>query len=156
MPPSPSKPKSRARIEAYLGGHRGEALAAWFLRLKLYRIIGRRYEDGTKGLVVLRPEHLEVDEAPDGPADPGAWRVLRRRFTGTEILYEVGAADGARLWVEAGHAVRRLRLGDAVRLRVREIETVMFSTGHGAHETLARVAGEWPASTPLTKVERSG
>ncbi|SEQ22114.1 putative endonuclease [Devosia sp. YR412] len=44
MPPSPSKPKSKARIEAYRGGHRGEALAAWYLRLKLYRIIARRYK----------------------------------------------------------------------------------------------------------------
>lgn len=44
MPPSPSKPKSKARIEAYLGGHRGEALAAWFLRAKLYRIVATRYK----------------------------------------------------------------------------------------------------------------
>lgn len=44
MPPSPSKPKSKARIAAYLSGHRGEALAAWFLRLKLYRIVQRRYK----------------------------------------------------------------------------------------------------------------
>ena len=44
MPPSPSKPKSRARVEAHLGGHRGEALAAWFLRLKLYRIVATRYK----------------------------------------------------------------------------------------------------------------
>nr|WP_236894416.1 YraN family protein [Devosia sp. SL43] len=44
MPPSPSKPKSKARIAAYRGGHRGEALAAWFLRLKLYRIVARRYK----------------------------------------------------------------------------------------------------------------
>ncbi|SFB96837.1 YraN family protein [Devosia psychrophila] len=44
MPPSPSKPKSKARIQAYLGGHRGEALAAWYLRFKLYRIIARRYK----------------------------------------------------------------------------------------------------------------
>lgn len=44
MPPSPSKPKSKARIAAYLGGHRGEAIAAWYLRLKLYRIIARRYK----------------------------------------------------------------------------------------------------------------
>lgn len=52
MPPSPSKPSnrrvsrepSRARIAAYLSGHRGETLAAWFLRFKLYRIIGRRYK----------------------------------------------------------------------------------------------------------------
>lgn len=44
MPRSPSKPKSKARIAAHLAGHRGEALAAWFLRLKLYRIIATRYK----------------------------------------------------------------------------------------------------------------
>lgn len=44
MPPSPSRPKSKARIKAYLGGHRGEALAALLLRLKLYRVIARRYK----------------------------------------------------------------------------------------------------------------
>jgi iron(III) transport system ATP-binding protein len=85
-----------------------------------------------RGLVVLRPEHLEVMEAPDGPADGSSWRVLRRRFTGTEILYEVAASDGERLWVEAGHAVRRLRLGDAVNLRLREIETVFFGAAPAA------------------------
>jgi putative endonuclease len=53
MPPSPSKPgnsrpKSRnyqsrsARLGAELYGRRGEDLAAWFLRLKGYRIIARR------------------------------------------------------------------------------------------------------------------
>ena len=77
----------------------------------------------------MRPEHVDVREAPDGPADAGAWRVLRRRFTGTEILYEVIASDGERLWVEAGHAVRRLRLGDTVTLRLRDVETVMFPAG---------------------------
>jgi len=90
-----------------------------------------------RGLVVLRPEHLDVLEAPDGPADAGAWRVLRRRFTGTEILYEVAASDGQRLWVEAGHAVRRLRLGDAVHLRLRDVETVMFPGGGTRESSLA-------------------
>ena len=46
MPRSPSKPKnnkpSKARIAAYRGGHRGEAVAALFLRCKFYRIIARR------------------------------------------------------------------------------------------------------------------
>ena len=56
MPPSRSKPKSKARIEAYLGGHRGEALAAWYLRFKLYRIIARRYKTplGEIDLIVQR------------------------------------------------------------------------------------------------------
>ena len=85
-----------------------------------------------RGLAVIRPEHLDVLEAPDGPADGGSWQVLRRRFTGTEILYEVAAQDGERLWVEAGHAVRRLRVGDAVTLRLRDIETVAFPAGHAA------------------------
>ena len=43
MPRSPSRPRNRARIAAYRGGHRGEAVAAWYLRLKFYRIIARRY-----------------------------------------------------------------------------------------------------------------
>lgn len=103
-------------------------------RFGAVRIVGRRPGDGTRGLVVLRPEHLDVLEAPDGPADASAWRVLRRRFTGTEILYEVAATDDARLWVEAGHAVRRLRVGDAVRLRLRDVETVMFPASRPADD----------------------
>ena len=59
MPPSPSKPKSKARIAAYLGGHRGEALAAWFLRLKLYRIVERRYKTPV-GEIDLIAEHFGV------------------------------------------------------------------------------------------------
>ena len=94
------------------------------------RLVGRGSRADGRGLVVLRPEHLDVEEAPDGPADPGAWRVLRRRFTGTEILYEVVATDEERLWVEAGPAVRRLRVGDAVTLRLRAVETVAFASGH--------------------------
>jgi hypothetical protein len=58
--------------------------------------------------------------------------VLGRRFTGAEILYEVVAPDGERLWVEAGPAVRRLRVGDSVSLRLRDVETVAFSIGHPA------------------------
>jgi iron(III) transport system ATP-binding protein len=98
-------------------------------RFGTVRLVGRGSAEASRGLVVLRPEHLDVHEAPDGPANAGAWRVLRRRFSGTEILYEVASDDGARLWVEAGPAVRRLRLGDTVTLRLREIETVMFAAG---------------------------
>ena len=99
-------------------------------RLGTVRLVTPPREPIGRGLVVLRPEHVDVLEAPDGPADSGAWRVARRRFSGTEILYEVVAPDGDRLWVEAGHAVRRLRLGDAVSLRLRDVETVMFPAGH--------------------------
>jgi putative endonuclease len=56
MPPSPSKSKSSARIAAQLGGQRGEALAALFLRLKLYRVVERRYKTpvGEIDLIVER------------------------------------------------------------------------------------------------------
>jgi iron(III) transport system ATP-binding protein len=96
------------------------------------RLVGPRAARAEgRALVVLRPEHLDVVEAPDGPAEAEGWRVLRRQFAGTEILYEVVAGDGERLWVEAGPGVRRLRVGDTVALRLREVETVAFPTGHG-------------------------
>jgi iron(III) transport system ATP-binding protein len=101
-----------------------------------------------RGLVVLRPEHFDVLEAPDGPAEAGAWRVLRRRFTGTEILYEVAASDGERLWVEAGHAVRRLRVGDAVSLRLRDVETVAFPIALAVH------AGQTAPAAPVRAGDR--
>jgi iron(III) transport system ATP-binding protein len=107
-------------------------------RLGRVRLVGRsaRVEGGA--LAVIRPEHIELEEAVDGPAEAGAWRVVRRRFAGSEILLEVEADDGLRLWCEAGPAVRRLRIGDAVRLRLREVETVAFRpTGHVV-ESVAR------------------
>lgn len=42
MPPSRGKLKSRARLGAELFGRRGETLAAWYLRLKGYRIVATR------------------------------------------------------------------------------------------------------------------
>jgi iron(III) transport system ATP-binding protein len=102
------------------------------------RLVGPRASRAEgRALVVLRPEHLDVVEAPDGGADQAAWSVLRRRFAGTEILYEVVARDGERLWVEAGPGVRRLRVGDTVALRLREVETVAFTTGHPTVEPSA-------------------
>jgi putative endonuclease len=44
MPRSPSKTPSDKRLAAYWRGHRGEALAALFLQLKLYRIRDRRFK----------------------------------------------------------------------------------------------------------------
>jgi putative endonuclease len=86
MPPSPSKPKSRARIEAYLGGHRGETLAAWFLRLKLYRVVQRRYK------------------TPVGEID-----LIAERF-GTTVFVEVKARSKAAVEAEALQAVNRSRI----------------------------------------------
>jgi iron(III) transport system ATP-binding protein len=78
------------------------------------------------GLVLLRPEHFTIYEAPDGPADGDGWEVIARRFSGSEILLEVRAADGQRLWVEAGSRVRHLGIGDRVTVSLRAIETVAF------------------------------
>jgi iron(III) transport system ATP-binding protein len=83
-------------------------------------------------LCLLRPEHFSVQEAPDGPADGSAWKVIDRRFSGSEILLELQASDGQRLWVEAGSRVRHLGLGDRVAVRLRDIETVAF--GRRSHE----------------------
>ena len=65
-------------------------------------------------LCLLRPEHFGIEEAPDGPASTEGWEVIDRRFSGSEILLELRAADGERLWVEAGSRVRHLGLGDRV------------------------------------------
>jgi iron(III) transport system ATP-binding protein len=90
------------------------------------RLVGPAARHVGRALVVIRPEHLQLEEAPDGPADAGGWRVVARRFTGTEILLEIVASDGLRLWAEAGPSVRRLHLGDIVSMRLREVESVAF------------------------------
>jgi hypothetical protein len=94
------------------------------------------------GLVLLRPEHFAIAEAPDGPAQDAGWEVISRRFSGSEILLEVRAADGQRLWVEAGSRVRHLGLGDHVRVALREIETVAFGRrAPVSPETATNVSG---------------
>jgi len=90
-------------------------------------------------LCLLRPEHFSVQEAPDGPADVSAWEVIDRRFSGSEILLELRARDGERLWVEAGSRVRHLGLGDQVAVRLRDIETVAF--GRRGQEPQAQTVG---------------
>ena len=77
-------------------------------------------------LCLLRPEHFSLEEAPDGGVDRDGWGVIDRRFSGSEILLELRADDGERLWVEAGGRVRHLGLGDRVTVRLREVETVAF------------------------------
>jgi len=87
-------------------------------------------------LCLLRPEHFSVEEAPDGAASSDGWQIIDRRFSGSEILLELRAGDGERLWVEAGNRVRRLGLGDRVRVSLRDVETVAF--------------GRTPAVTPAS------
>ena len=101
------------------------------------------------GLVLLRPEHFAIVESPDGRA-AGGWEVIARRFSGSEILLEVRATDGQRLWVEAGSRVRHLGIGDSVSVTLREIETVAF--GRRIHELADAQRDERPTGT---ETERS-
>ena len=86
MPLSPSKPKTSARIAAEGFGHRGEALAAWFLRLKFYRIVARRVK------------------TPVGEID-----LIARRF-GVTVFVEVKARGRAETETEALMAVNQHRI----------------------------------------------
>jgi len=98
------------------------------------------------GLVLLRPEHFTIVETPDGPASDDGWEVTDRRFSGSEILLEVRARDGERLWVEAGSRVRHLGTGDRVSVTLRVIETVAFGRRPAGKPDPA------PASEPATEV----
>jgi len=85
-PPSPSKPKSNARIAAEGFGHRGEALAALFLRAKLYRIAARRVK------------------TPVGEID-----LVASRF-GTTVFVEVKTRGRAETEADALRAVNQHRI----------------------------------------------
>lgn len=86
MPPSPSRPKSERRQGAELFGRKGESLAAWFLRLKGYRILATRYK------------------TPLGEID-----LIARRF-GTTVFIEVKSRSGRHREGEALLAVRSDRI----------------------------------------------
>jgi iron(III) transport system ATP-binding protein len=129
-------------------------------RLGRVRLIGSRAtRPEGRALVVLRPEHLDVSEAPDGPAGADSWRVVARRFAGSELLYLVAAQDGEQLWAEAGPQARRLSIGDSVRLSLRDIESVAFvpqqaRRSHGAQRQ-AEVGPTRPSDT-FTSSEEPG
>lgn len=110
-----------------------------------------RPDDG-HALCLLRPEHFTILEAPDGPASSGGWDVIDRRFSGSEILLELRASDGQRLWVEAGSRVRHLGLGDRVGVSLRDIETVAF----GRRGSTDAVSLSAPASGPEGATAQTG
>lgn len=91
MRPSPSKPKSPDRLAAEVYGRRGEWAAAWFLRLKGYRI---------------RAERVKT---PVGEID-----LVADRF-GTLVFVEVKARRHRDLELEAQYAVNRQRIIRAAR-----------------------------------------
>jgi len=86
MPPSPSKPKSEARLAAEAQGRRGEGLAALFLQCQLYRIVERRFK------------------TPVGEID-----LIAERF-GTTVFVEVKARGRTTGEAEALGAVNQRRL----------------------------------------------
>ncbi len=86
MPPSPSKPKNERRQGAELYGRKGETLAAWYLRLKGYRILESRYK------------------TPMGEID-----LIARRF-GTTVFVEVKSRKSRDLEGEALMAIRTDRI----------------------------------------------
>ena len=82
-----SYPLGRAkRVMAERGGHRGEALAAWFLRAKLYKIVARRFK------------------TPVGEID-----LIAERF-GTTVFVEVKARRDSKDLAGALGAVNRRRI----------------------------------------------
>jgi len=105
-------------------------------------------------LCLLRPEHFGIEEAPDGAASPDGWEVTDRRFSGSEILLELRAGDGERLWVEAGSRVRHLGLGDRVTVRLRDVETVAFGRRSAGSQTPA--ASTTPAGEARGATSRTG
>lgn len=86
---SGSRTASKARLAAYWSGHRGEALAALFLRLKFYQLKGRRYK------------------TPLGEID-----LIAERF-GTIVFVEVKARRSARAETDALNAVNQKRIARA-------------------------------------------
>lgn len=104
-----------------------------------------------RALCLLRPEHFTVREAPDGPVSADTWEIVSRQFSGSEILLQVRAGDGERVWVEAGDQVRRLAVGDRVELVLRSIETVAFSPSSVArhHQPSAGQVAELPTEASV-------
>jgi hypothetical protein len=78
------------------------------------------YTEGSRGLLVLRPEILSLSDAAmaRGPGLPGT--VTLRVFEGARQLYEVdvGGTLPVRVEVPAQHDSRRFRVGERVRVEL--------------------------------------
>lgn len=88
---------SRAKVEAEKRGRRGETLAAWLLRLKGYRILGRRVKTraGEIDLIARSPSgvvcFIEVKTRPDEGLAADAVRGRQRaRIVRAAGLYLAG------------------------------------------------------------------
>ena len=85
------------------------------------------FREGSRGLLVLRPETLSITEAAmaRGPGIPG--HVALRVFEGARYLYEIDIGAGASIRVElpAGETAI-FRLGDRVRVEVSSDTVVLL------------------------------
>ena len=94
MPPSPSRPKNERRQGAETWGRHGETIAAWFLRLKGYRILASRYKTplGEIDLIARRGDLVAIVEVKARPTLIAAMDAI-----GGEAQWRIeGAAD---LWL---------------------------------------------------------
>jgi ABC-type Fe3+/spermidine/putrescine transport system ATPase subunit len=85
------------------------------------------FREGSRGLLVLRPETLSITEAAmaRGPGIPG--RVSLRVFEGGRYLYEldIGGGDTIRVELPAGE-MSVFRLGDRVRVEISSDTVVLL------------------------------
>jgi len=85
------------------------------------------FQEGSRGLLVLRPETLSITEAAmaRGPGLPG--QVSLRVFEGARYLYEIdiGAGDSIRVELPVGD-VAIFRLGDRVRVEISSDTVVLL------------------------------
>jgi ABC-type Fe3+/spermidine/putrescine transport system ATPase subunit len=86
------------------------------------------YTEGSRGLLVLRPEILSLSDAAmaRGPGLPGT--VTLRVFEGARQLYEVdvGGTLPVRVEVPAQHDSRRFRVGERVRVELSSETAVLI------------------------------
>ena len=91
------------------------------------------FREGSRGLLVLRPETLSITDAAmaRGPGIPG--QVSLRVFEGARYLYEIdiGAGDSIRVELAAGDT-SLFRLGDRVRVEISSDTVVLLPSDDAA------------------------
>lgn len=89
------------RLAAYRRGLSSEAIAAWLLRAKFYRILARRYRTsaGEIDLIVRRGRTIAFVEVKNRPSESAALEAVsataRRRIARAAELWLAGHPDAA-------------------------------------------------------------